>query len=105
MAKFIYIFVGGAPAKGQEEQNMKDWRDWIQSLQDKKVYDSGLPFGWTKKTVKSDGTVEDSKNPNSGYAIVEASSIDEAMDWAKTGPVGKYGGSTEVYDIMDMPGM
>lgn len=105
MAKFVYIFVGGAPAKGQEEANMKDWGDWIKSLQDKKVYDSGVPFGWTKKVINSDGSVSDSSSKSSGYAVVEASSMDEAVEWAKGGPNQKYGGTTEVYDVMVMPGM
>src|SRR5476649_1929332 len=105
MAKFVYIFVGGAPAKGEEEANMKAWGDWIKELSDKKVYLNGLPFGWTKKVVNPDGSVTEYKGQSSGYAVVEAESMDQTIEWAKGGPNGKYGGTTEVYDVMDIPGM
>ena len=74
-------------------------------MQDKKVYLNGLPFGWTKKVVNSDNSVADSDSKNSGYAVVEAESMDQAIEWAKTCPNQKYGGTTEVYDVLDMPGM
>jgi uncharacterized protein YciI len=105
MAKFVYIFVGGAPSEDKRDENMKDWGDWIAGLQDKKVYVSGLPFGWTKKIVAHDGSVTDNKTETSGYVVVEAESLDQAVEWAKTSPVGKYGGKTEVYDVLVMPGM
>lgn len=105
MAKFVYIFVGGAPQKGEEEANMKAWGDWIAEFSGKGVYKSGLPFGWTKKTINSDSSVADSKSANSGYAVVEADSMDQAVEWAKGGPNQKYGGTTEVYDVLEIPGM
>lgn len=105
MAQFVFVYIGGAPAKGQEEENMKAWGDWIAELSQKGVYKGGLPFGWTKKTVNSDNSVIDSKSANSGYSVVEAKDMDEALEIAKTGPNQKYGGTTEVYDVIVMPGM
>lgn len=105
MAQFVFVFVGGAPEKGQEDANMKDWGDWVADLSKKGVYKSGLPFGWTKKSVDSDNSVADYKGGNSGYAVVEAASMDEALEIAKTGPNQKYGGSTDVFDVLVMPGM
>lgn len=105
MAQFVFVYVGGAPAKGQKEENMKAWGNWVADLSKQGVYKSGLPFGWTKKTVNSDSSVSDSTSQNSGYSVVEADSMEKALEIAKTGPNQKYGGSTEVYDVIVMPGM
>jgi hypothetical protein len=105
MAKFVYVFVGGAPKPGQEDEVMKAWGDWIAELSSKGSYKSGFPFGMRRKEIASDNSVSDSHSQNSGYAVVEASSMDEAVEWAKTGPNQKYGGSTEVFEVMEMPGM
>jgi hypothetical protein len=105
MAKFVLVYVGGEPPEDQRDENMKDWGTWIQELQDKKVYVAGDAFGWTKKVVESDGSVSDYSGKSSGYSVIEAGSMDEAIEVAKSGPVGKYGGSTEVFDVMVIPGM
>ncbi len=41
----------------------------------------------------------------SGYMIVDASSLDEACEWAKGCPILKEGGSIQVMDPLPMPGM
>ena len=105
MAKFVFVYVGGAPEKGQEEENMKAWGEWIGELTQKGAYKSGEAFGWTKKVVNKDSSVSDYSGQNSGYSLIEAGSMDEAVELAKTGPNQKYGGSTEVYDVLEMPGM
>lgn len=105
MARFVLVFVGGAPEKGQEEENMKAWGGWIAGLQEKKVYVTGDAFGWTKKVVESDGSVSDYTGKSSGYCVVEAEDMDNAIEIAKSGPIGKYGGSTEVFDVLVIPGM
>jgi hypothetical protein len=105
MPKFVFVYVGGAPAKGQEQENMKAWGDWVADLSQKGIYKSGEPFGWTKKTVNSDNSVTDYLGQNSGYSLIEAGSMEEALEIAKTGPNQKYGGSTDVFDVMEIPGM
>lgn len=105
MAKFVFVYVGGAPEKGKEEENMKAWGDWIADLATKGVYKSGEAFGWTKKTVNSDDSVTDYSGANSGYSLIEASSMDEAIEIAKTGPNQKFGGKTDVFDVLVIPGM
>ena len=108
MAKFVFIFRGGAPKDEEREQNMKDWKDWIDELYKKGVYESGLPFGMTRKVVAADNTVTDLSSDNSGYSLIKAETMEEALEIAKTGPNGKYGGTTEVYDTWEMgemPGM
>lgn len=105
MAKFVFVYVGGVPPKEQNEENMKAWGDWIKELSMKGQYEGGYPFGWTKKVVNSDNSVSDYSGENSGYSLINAGSMDEAIEIAKGCPCQKYGGSTEVYDVMEMPAM
>jgi hypothetical protein len=55
-------------------------------------------------TVNSDGTVSDhgGANPASGYSLVEASGLDEALGLAKRCPILSAGGSVEVAEAFDM---
>lgn len=105
MAKFVLIYRGGAPKPEEMEQNVKDWGEWIKDLSSKGKYKSGEPFGFTRKVVNADNSVSDLTTDNAGYSVIEAESIDEAIEIAKTGPTQKYGGTTEVYDVMDMSEM
>lgn len=105
MARFVFVFTGGAPKEDQRDENMKDWGAWIADLSGKGVYDSGVPFGPGRKEVSADGSVKDISSDNSGYALIKADSMEQALDLAKTGPNQKYGGTTQVYEVMEMPGM
>jgi len=101
MAKFVLVFNGGAPAESEMEEHKKEWGAWIQGLGDK--YDSGLPFGDDKKSVKGpDGSVSDYSGDSSGYMVIDADSIDDAVDTAKDAPHQKNGGSTDVFSTVDM---
>ena len=63
------------------------------------------PFKNTS-TVNPDGTVTTgSKTSMSGYTIINANSIEEAVSVAKTCPFLEIGGSLEVSELMQMPGM
>ncbi len=105
MAKFVLIYKGGAPKQEEMEQNVKDWGVWIKDLTEKGIYKSGEPFGFTRKVVNTDNTVSDGTTDNAGYSLIEVGTMDEAIEIAKTGPTQKYGGTTEVYDTMDMSAM
>lgn len=105
MAKFVLVFKGGAPKEEEKEQNMKDWGDWIAELSGKGVYLGGYPFGMGRKMVNSDNSVTDYTGDASGYSLIEAGSMDEAVEIAKTGPNQKYGGSTKVFDTWEMGNM
>jgi hypothetical protein len=59
--------------------------------------DPGNPVGRTC-TVDHNGNVSDGggANPVSGYSIIEAASIEEAIDMVKRGPIVQGGRSVEV---------
>ena len=62
------------------------------------------PFKDTS-TVNSDGTVTaGSSTSMSGYTIIEAASMEAALEVAKACPFLDIGGSLEVSELMQMPG-
>ena len=67
------------------------------------MLDGGNPVAMTK-TVASDGSVSDGggTNPLSGYSLLEADSLDAAVEMAKGCPILTSGGSVEVCQAIDM---
>jgi hypothetical protein len=67
------------------------------------VVDGGNPVGMSS-TVQSNGSVKSDggSNPVSGYSLVEASDLDDALGKAKACPILAAGGSVEVAEAIDM---
>lgn len=92
-----------SPEQIQERMN------WLGSIAaQNKLVDKGntlLPAPETAKTVKPDNIVTDGpyteiKEFISGYIIVRAESIDEAVEMAKGNPIFKIGGNIEVREVL-----
>jgi hypothetical protein len=104
MTKYLLNYHGGSmpesPAEG--EKVMKAWMDWMGGL-GKAMVDGGNPTG-PSKTVGATGKVSDGggANPSTGYSIIEAKSLDDAVSLSKGCPVLKSGGSIEVAELMPM---
>jgi hypothetical protein len=104
MTKYLLNYHGGSmpetPAEG--EKVMKAWMDWMGGL-GKAMVDGGNPTG-PSKTVGATGKVSDGggANPSTGYSIIEAKSLDDAVGLSKGCPVLKSGGSIEVAELMPM---
>jgi len=102
MARFLYTFHGGKrpDSKEEGERVMAQWGAWMGGLGDAMV-DPGGPAG-ASKTVTAKG-VDDhgGANPVSGYSIVEAGSMEAAVDMAKGCPI-LDGGNVEVTEILSM---
>ena len=81
---------------------MDAWGKWMGGLGSALV-DGGNPVG-KSSTVLSDGSVIDNggANPASGYSLVEASDLNDALAKAKDCPILTSGGSVEVAEAMDM---
>ncbi|MEM7215869.1 MAG: YciI family protein [Pseudomonadota bacterium] len=102
MAKFFYAYHGGkrpeTPEAGMEM--MSRWNSWLDSLGAAAV-DRGNPVGMSK-TVSASGVVDNGgSNPLSGFSIVEADSIETAVELSKGCPHLDHG-SIEIAEIMDM---
>jgi len=79
---------------------MAAWGAWIGALGSALV-DPGNPTG-ASKTIAPGGKITDGggSNPITGYSILEASSLDAAMNMVKGCPQLTSGGSIEVTEIM-----
>tara|TARA_R110002051_G_scaffold103453_6_gene175271 strand:+ start:1027 stop:1395 length:369 start_codon:yes stop_codon:yes gene_type:complete len=104
MSKFVFAYHGGPSSMTPEEgkAHMGKWMGWMESLGDA-VVDRGLPVG-KSKTVGPRGVTDDGgSNPLSGFTIVQADSIDAAVEMAKRSPHVEVGGTIEIAPALDMP--
>jgi len=104
MAQYAIVYLGGSQPSSPEEgkQHFAKYKEWLTSLGDSAV----SPMNPLKNTstVNSDGTVTaGSITTMSGYTIVEAESIEAALEMAKACPFLDIGGSLEVSELIQMP--
>ena len=105
MNKYILTYIGGNKPASQEEgaAHMAKYRVWLSGLGES-VVSPANPFGHTH-TVAPDGSVsKGSMTSMSGYSIIQAASIEEAISIAQSCPFLEMGGSMEVAELMQMPG-
>lgn len=104
MPKYVLAYHGGATPESEEQvaEVMAAWEAWMGTLGDALV-DPGNPIGITK-TISADGsvTVGGGDNPLSGYSLLNAGDIDEAVALAKGCPIFESGGTIEVAETVDM---
>ena len=102
MANFIFAYHGGKKPDSPEEgaKMMKRWNAWLEGLGTASI-DPGNPVGMSK-TVSSSGVADNGgSNPLAGYSVVEADSIDAAVNMAKSCPFVEMG-TIEVAEIIKM---
>jgi hypothetical protein len=104
MAKYLFVYHGGENPKSEEEaaEVMDAWGNWLGSM-GSAVVDGGNPVGQSS-TVHPDGKVTNNGGPNpaSGYSLIEASSLEDAISKAKGCPILQAKGSIEVAETFDM---
>lgn len=101
MPKFILAFRGGMPKTPEDGQKMMtDWNAWTDDLGPTLV-DKGAGFGKSRFLATPDRE-EKSGDPLSGYSVVEASDINEALDMARKNPIFSLGGTIEIAEMMQM---
>jgi len=104
MAKYLLAFHGGGVPETEEEQAqvMAAWEAWMGSLGEAMV-DPGNAVGQAK-TISAEGSISvgGGVNPVTGYTLVNAADIDEAVSLAKGCPIFESGGSIEVGETIDM---
>jgi hypothetical protein len=79
--------------KEAQDQAMQAWNDWFGTLGDALV-DGGNPISQAR-AISPDGSVMDATSAPSGYSILKADSLDNAVAFAKGCPV-LAGGATVV---------
>ena len=102
MNNYVFVYRGGLEFKSQEEgaQHMEKWKAWVSGLGDASV-NRGTPFKMSK-IVSSSGISSSGPNPLTGYSIVQAKSLDDAIEMAKACPHLDIGGSIVVAEVMEM---
>ncbi|WP_257667439.1 YciI family protein [Parapedobacter tibetensis] len=108
MKDFVLIFrlSNSSDTKPSPEQ-MQERMNWLAGIAaQNKLADKGNTLSpISAKTVKPDNVVTDGpyteiKEFISGYVIVKADSIDEAVELAKGNPIFKIGGNIEVREVV-----
>ncbi len=103
MAKYLYVYHGGSTAETEalHKEAMDAWGAWFGSM-GAAVIDGGNPVG-VSSIVGSDGSVSTGgDNLASGYSLIEASDLDEALAKARACPILAEGGTVEVAEAFDM---
>ena len=102
MAKFVYLYTGGQSNSTPEaqEQAMAAWGGWLEGL-GAALTDFGNPFG-ASATVNADGSSDGASSGGTGYSIVEADSLQDAIAKTKGCPVLDGGGTVEVFEAIAM---
>jgi hypothetical protein len=100
----MITYLGGDQPSSPEEgkQHYSKYREWLSSLGDSAVSPAN-PLKDTS-TVNPDGTVTTGGTTSmSGFTIIEADSMEEALLIAKACPFLDIGGSLEVSELIQMP--
>lgn len=112
MAKFIYLFRGGAfVAKGLSPAelgaHLGKWRAWVTELTNAGHSEpGGHPIQVQARTIRgtgrqvTDGPYAEGKDLVTGTLLVIASSLDEATDLALGCPIYEFDGSVEVRPVL-----
>ena len=104
MANFLLLYTGGGMPEGETEQAkiMQDWMNWFTHLGDA-VVDTGNPTSPASKTIDHQGNVTNGPAavPVTGYSILKAKDIEQAVSMAKGCPNLKSGGKVTVYETFD----
>jgi hypothetical protein len=104
MANYLFTYHGGGTPDTEEAgaKVMAAWEAWMGSL-GAALVEPGNPVG-PSATIAADGTTAPSHGPDTvtGYSIVTADSLDDALALAKGCPIHDDGGSVEVGEIVPM---
>ena len=104
MAQYIITYLGGEQPSSPEEgqKHFAKYKEWLSSIGDS-IVSPANPMKNTQ-TVNSDSTVTAGGSTSmSGYTIIEATSINAALEIAKTCPFLDMHGSLEVSELIQMP--
>ena len=113
MTQFMYLFRGGDAMEtlspSEMEAHMGKWKAWMGGLAEKGVLAGGLPLNKSGKqvttggSVVTDGPFAAGKEVIGGYLIVNAESLESAVEISKQCPLfeGEHA-NVEIREIMSM---
>ena len=99
MGKYVYTYYVENDADAGDDAA---WGKWFEEL-GQKVIDAGNPFASGGQAVFKGGVMPVTEKPVTGYSIVKADSMDEAVELAKTCPLANVEGTAIcVYEALPM---
>ena len=105
MANYVLLYSGGGMPETPAEQAtvMQAWTAWFGQLGSALV-DGGNPFTGQAKTIANNGSVSDGAGDKtaSGYSIIQADSLDAAVELAKGCPVLLGGAQITVFETFQV---
>lgn len=112
MKKFLILYYSPTSAEERIEQagmdkmkaSMAEWMEWKNRHGDA-LLEFGSPVKPSKKLDK--GTVEDDQGWTTGYSIIQADDLDQAVEIMKDHPnfTNLDGPGIEILEYVSMPGM
>src|SRR5438094_7761574 len=105
MANYLLLYSGGSMPETEAEQAavMQAWTNWFREI-GSTVVDGGNPTTGQAKTIASNGTVSDGSELGmaSGYSVIKADSLDDAVAKARGCPVLQGGASVIVLETFNV---
>jgi hypothetical protein len=104
MTDYLLLYAGGKMPESEAEQAevMKAWDGWFKTIGDS-LKDGGNPFTPGSKSIASDGSVSDgAATMASGYSLIKADSLDDAVAKTKGCPVLQGGASITVFETFEV---
>ena len=104
MPQYIFTYHGGKQPATQEEgqKSMEEWKDWAANLGPALV-NPGTPVGITRVLTKDGVSENPSPHPIMGFSILQADSMEAALELLRDCPHFIYEGTLEVSEMMEMP--
>lgn len=104
MTNFVLIYTGGGVPGSEEEQAqvMAAWGAWYEKM-GASIVDGGNPFSMSKHIGQNgigEGSV--SSPPATGYTVISAESLDDAVASCEDHPHVKHGGQVSIYETFQM---
>jgi hypothetical protein len=92
MAKYLLLYEGGSMPETEAAQAaaMQAWEAWFAQIGGA-VADAGNPFTPASKRLAADGSITAGAGKASGYSILEADSLDAAVETASRHPRARTG--------------
>jgi hypothetical protein len=99
MGKYVYLYYSGSDTDAGDNEA---WGQWFGKLGDKLV-DGGNPFDKGGQAVYQGGVMAVTEKPVTGYSIVNADSMEEAVELVAGCPlVAAKDGAVCVYEALPM---
>ena len=106
MTNYVVVYSGGMGEADMSDEDrdrvMAAWGAWYGKCGDA-IVDGGNPFSMSKG-IRSDGTISDSPAVAgaTGYTVISADSLDEAVEMAMDHPHLAAGGDISIYETYEI---